>query len=227
MSRQDIYADPVYGDIITTDNLNNKAIYDFVFPDEPEEMDHDHFCYGEILVPSGFEKRYMESSGIHTRIDYIPVYKQLMIRLSVQHENGSVEYVLNPVNNQPWFPVIREADQSPVHLSELAGISENGYFNFIVRDGSLQVFSGNETDCIIRDSLAQNETFLLKAFAGNLYQHPTTGVGLIDFLHGNFENTNLAAKLQQEFENDRMIINNAYMDSNTGELILEVEEKNG
>ena len=66
---------------------------------------------------------------------------------------------------------------------------------------------------------------MLKAAAGNLYQHPNTGVGLIDFLHSNLENNGLAAKLQSEFQNDRMIIRNAYMDSATGELLLETEEK--
>ncbi len=80
---------------------------------------------------------------------------------------------------------------------------------------------------MFQPALRQNEVFLLKASAGNIYQHPTTGVGLIDFLHGNFENTGLAAKLQSEFENDKMIINNAYMDSATGEMLLDVIEKNG
>ncbi|MFR2062735.1 MAG: hypothetical protein ACLS37_13150 [Alistipes sp.] len=53
-----------------------------------------------------------------------------------------------------------------------------------------------------------------ESLPGNLYQHPTTGVGLIDFLHGNFENNNLAARLQSEF-GDNMVIINAYMDSVT------------
>ena len=76
----------------------------------------------------------------------------------------------------------------------------------------------------MRPALRQNEMFLLKAASGNLYQYPTTGVGLIDFLHGNFENSGLAAKLQSEFENDRMTINEAYMNSQTGELLLDVTE---
>ena len=50
-------------------------------------------------------------------------------------------------------------------------------------------------------------------------------MGLIDFLHGNFENNNLAARLQAEFKGDNMVIINAYMDSATGELLLETEEK--
>ena len=80
-------------------------------------------------------------------------------------------------------------------------------------------------DVYKRQAKYQNEVFLLKAFPGNLYQHPTTGVGLIDFLHGNFENNNLAARLQSEFKGDNMVIINAYMDSVTGELLLETEEK--
>ena len=65
----------------------------------------------------------------------------------------------------------------------------------------------------------------MKAAAGNLYQHPTTGVGLIDFLHSNMENNGFAAKLQAEFTSDKIIIRNAYIDSVTGELFLETEEK--
>ena len=42
--------------------------------------------------------------------------------------------------------------------------------------------------------------------SGNLYQHPTTGVGLIDFLHSNMENNGLAAKLQAEFGADKVVI---------------------
>ena len=73
----------------------------------------------------------------------------------------------------------------------------------------------------------RNKAFLLKAFAGNLYQHPTSGIGLIDYLHGNFENTGLAQKLQEEFDNDKVTVVNAYMDSVSGELSLELKEQNG
>ena len=87
------------------------------------------------------------------------------------------------------------------------------------------MFAGAETDLEIGAAKYQNEVFLLKALPGSLYQYPTTGVGLIDFLHGNFENNGLAAKLQAEFESDNVIIVNAYMDSTSGELLLETKEK--
>ncbi len=115
---------------------------------------------------------------------------------------------------------------SPVYPAGLLQLNDKGYYNLQFRNGYLSIYSSNETDFEIKASLKQNEVFLLKAFAGNLYQHPSTGVGLIDFLHGNFENSGLAQKLQQEFDNDKMIIDNAYMDSATGELYMEITEKN-
>lgn len=49
--------------------------------------------------------------------------------------------------------------------------------------------------------------------------------GGIDFLHSGLENNGIAAKLQSEFLSDKMIIQNAYMDSETGELLLETIER--
>lgn len=138
--------------------------------------------------------------------------------------------MINKTNNQIWFPVIHldgQGQELVVKYSEFYTINEKGNFNLILEDGALRLYSADETDFQSKAALRQNEIFLLKAFPGNLYQFPTTGVGLIDFLHGNFENTGLADKLKREFENDRMIINDAYMDSSTGELYLDVTEKDG
>ncbi|NDW10984.1 hypothetical protein [Dysgonomonas sp. 520] len=230
MARQDIYTDAVHGEVETTDNRANKVIYGFLLLDEIPVEDNDNYRYGEISVPSGFETKYKDKNGIHIYIPYTPIYKQLKLRFRIEHANGSTEYILNKTDNKLWYPVFRETEgneKESIFLPEFIGLNENGFYNLILKDGYLSVYSGDETDFEIKAALKQNEIFLLKAGAGNLYQFPTTGVGLIDFLHGNFENTGLAAKLQQEFENDNMLINEAYMDSITGELYLDVKEKNG
>jgi hypothetical protein len=230
VARQDIHADASCGEVSTTDNLTNKIIYDFLLLDEMHGEDNENYCYGEISVPPGFENKYKDKNGIHVHIPYIPLFKQLQVCFRIETGNGSQEYLLNPTDNRRWFPVYKVAEaeeKTHVRLSEFYELNENGNFNLIRKDGYLAVYSGDETDLEIKAALNQNEVFLLKAMAGNVYQHPTTGVGLIEFLHGNFENTGLAGKLQKEFENDNMIINNAYMDSATGELYLDVKEKNG
>jgi hypothetical protein len=230
MARQDIQADPVYGDLETTDNLTNKSVHNFLLLENPAGEDSVNYCYGEIAVPSGFESKFNAGNGIHVQIPYIPVFKELKIRFSIETGNGRPEYLLNRTDNRIWFPVFlaTETEETvPVRLSEFYEWNESGIFCLLPQNGRLLLFSGNETDLQIKPALAQNEVFLLKAAAGNLYQHPATGTGLIDFLHGNLENSGLAQKLQREFENDGMIINRAYMDSSTGELLLDVKEKNG
>ncbi|WP_291599016.1 hypothetical protein [Bacteroides sp.] len=229
MSRQDIHVDAIYGEVETTDNLTNKTIYEYRFLDRMPGMDNDNFTYAEILVPSNFENRYSEISGIRVQIPYCPVFKILMIRFKLENGNGVDEFMINRTDNKIWFPVyiLHEDEEVPIKLSEFRKYNENDYYNLLMKNGKLELYSADETDFQIKASLQQNEIFLLKAMAGNIYQYPKTGVGLIEFLHGNFENSGLAQKLQSEFEADNMIINNAFMDSATGELLLDVTEKNG
>lgn len=230
MPRQDIHIDARYGEVTTTDNLTNKVFYNLTLIPRVEGADNDRFSYAEISVPQDFEGRYRESSGIHIVLPYQPSRKQLRVRFKADNPGGDTEYLVNASDNRIWFTVYREGthgEKTEILLSEYGTINFNGNYNLLLRQGYVVVYSGEETDFQFRAALRQNEAFLLKAAAGNLYQYPTTGVGLIDFLHGNFENSGLAAKLQSEFENDKMIINNAYMNSETGELLLDVTEKDG
>lgn len=215
--------DASYGEVNLTDNLTNKQIYPFELV-EVAGLDTDRYCYGEISVPANFESRYKDTDGIHVQIPYIPQYKELRIRFKLDKGDGNDSYLINRTDNGMWFKVLAP-DMGTIYLSAFRIINEANNFNLIMHEGSLLLYSADETDFIIKPSLEQTKVFLLKAAAGNLYQHPTTGVGLIKYLHGNFENSNLPGKLQQEFEADGMIIKNAYMDSETGELLLDVTEK--
>lgn len=228
MARQDIAIDVNYGELETTDNIAGKALYPFTLLESPAELDNEHYAYGEILVPEGFERRYAAHAGFHTLIPYTPVYKELRVRLRC--EGGRDEaFIRNPLDGSIWHLVALESYEGPlaVLLSAYRKVNAAGRYHLLPCAGYLALYSGAETDARIRPALAQNERLLLKASAGNLYQHPTTGVALIDFLHGNFENTGLAERLQKEFTDDGMIIHNASMNSLTGELMLEVTEKDG
>ena len=158
------------------------------------------------------------------RIPYTPSYRELRVRLCVRTAGGGTEYLTNPSDNGRWYTV-RRPGATPVRLSEFGLLNGEGDYCLVRRGGTLELYSGATTDFRVGAALRQNEVFLLKAAPGMLYQHPTAGVGLIDFLHGNFETTGLASRLQSEFESDRMIINDAYMNSETGELLLDVTEK--
>lgn len=226
MPRQDIQIDTDYGELETTDNIIGKMNYDFVLLDSVPGADNDNYCYGEVVIPMNFEKRVKDGFETHISIPYKPIFKQLRVRFRVDMNNDLSEFIRNASDNELWYDVALP-DGGAIRLAEFRAINEQNYFNLRLEGGRLSLYSGKETDLLIKASLSQNQNFLLRASAGTLYQHPLTGVGLIDFLHGNFENSGLAAKLQKEFEADNMIVVNAYMNSETGELLLEVREKNG
>ena len=151
---------------------------------------------------------------------------ELSIRFRFATGNDEIRYMINRSNNGYWFTLAKE--NGIIHLSEFPLLNEKGIFQLVFHEtGILVPYCGTESDFIIKASLKQNEVLILKSLTGNLYQFPTTGVGLINYLHANFETSGLSAKLIQEFSDDGMIIHNAYMDSATGELVLDVTEKNG
>lgn len=226
MARQDIQVDTQYGELETTDNIVGKMRYDFTLLARVEGADNESCRYGEILLPKGSEKRVTEGFQAHIYLPYTAQDKVLRIAFRVEADGAKVEYLLNRTTNLPWYEVVLP-DGGEIRMAAFRRLNGENYYNLRLTDGSLRLYSGRETDLQMKASLTQNQTFLLKAAAGTLYQHPLTGVGLIDFLHGNFENTGLATKLQREFEADNMVVVNAYMNSETGELLLEVREKNG
>lgn len=215
------------GEVETSGNVAGKTFYDFRLLESVKNADNDTYRHAEVVVPVGFASSYSDSRGIHVGIPYTPDPRRLMVRLAMESGSGGVEYLRNSVTGKIWYPVMSEQANgtADVPLSSLYRLNGNGIYNLLLREGYLAIFSGEETDFEIGTAKLQNETFLLKASAGNLYQHPTTGVGLIDFLHSSLENNGLAARLQSEFLADGMIIKNAYIDSVTGELLLETMEK--
>lgn len=217
MARQDIEIDSEYGELETTDNIVGKEQFEFTLLAKDS-----NFCYGEFLIPQDRILRVKSGFEVHSLIPYKPIALPMRVRFRVDAEQE--EFILNPMNNSQWYDVVLP-DGTVIMLSEYRAVNEANYFNLILERDKLYLYSGNESDLMITPSLSQNQACLLKTSAGGSYQHPLTGVGLIEFLHGNFQNTGLAQKLQKEFEADNMIIVNAYMDSESGELLLEVKEK--
>ena len=217
MARQDIEIDTEYGELETTDNIVGKEVFDFTILNQDG-----NFCYGEFAIPTSGRLRVKSGLEIHSFIPYKPIAKPLRVRFCV--DSDLQEYILNPTNNSQWYDVLLP-DGSEINLSEFRTVNEDNYFNLLLQSDKVFLYSGKESDLMITPSLSQNQSCLLKTSTGGSYQHPLTGVGLIDYLHGNFENTGLAQKLQKEFEADNMIVVNAYMDSESGELLLEVKEK--
>ncbi len=208
MAREDIEIDTEYGELPIASSSRQLLSFSIVRED-------DNFVYCEVAVPA-------RTTEIVCEIAYAPIDKALRVRLRRERDE---DLILNPTNNSEWYDLLLPNGDT-IHYCNLRTINSEEIYNLVVDGGTLRLYSGAQSDVAVTASLSQNQTFLLKASAGTLYNHPLTGVGLIDFLHCNLENNGLAQKLQKEFEGDNMVIINAYMDSITGDLLLEVNEKN-
>ena len=69
----------------------------------------------------------------------------------------------------------------------------------------------------------QNRNLLLQCIPSNNYRYPTSGVGLIKYLHANLSHSGLAEKLQTEFKDDKVEIINAAFNSYSGDLELDLD----
>ena len=106
MARQDIQIDTNFGELETAENIVGKSYYDFVLLGRVDGLDNDNFCYGEILIPKGFEKRVKDGFQVHIRLPYKPLNKELQVRLRMDVENSQPEYILNQTTNRPWYRVV-------------------------------------------------------------------------------------------------------------------------
>ena len=221
MARRDIKIDAVYGDVIISQG-NAKTTYSGTYLGV-ENL----YAQYEVVVPINIAATIKNNKGIYVYLPYSPVFKPAKIRFVLDNKYEIPEYYKNPVNGGDWFDLVLP-DKTSVYTNNLHTINgEHIYFLNISQDNVyVTVYSGDNSDFIIRESLQQNKIMLLKAMAGNIYQYPTTGVGLVNFLHSNFEQAGLGNKLQSEFTDDKMIIDDADINSESGELNLNVREVN-
>lgn len=226
MARQDIIIDE-YGELMLDTKTSNKKQYPFLYLGYINGLDNDNYCYAEIKVPYNILKIYSSKNGLFVSIPYIPEYKKLKIRFRLDAQvDGNNDFLVNPTNNSIWFDVF-DGHAMPVMTSCLLNISPDFIYNIFIENGSVNVYAGTETDMVISISRSQNESILLKASPGNMYQFPSTGVGLIDYMHSNLERSALAKKMQSEFLLDGVRINSASMDSENGSVQIESEEIDG
>ena len=79
------------------------------------------------------------------------------------------------------------------------------------------------SDMVNINANIQNRNLLLQCVPSNNYRYPTSGVGLIKYLHANLSHSGLAEKLQTEFKDDKVEIINAAFNSYSGDLELDLD----
>ena len=223
--REDIEIHINTGDM-TLSPRNRFELYPFTWVDNPGGLSR--YIYGEITIPAAISEARIRANGAYVNIPYTPIYQEFCVRIKREYADGSYTYVYNPTNNSEWYIVqaaMHGGALANVYASELIVLSDGPYF-IRFNEGLIEIYAESESDVSIVKANRQNANLMLKCIPTNNYRYPTTGVGLIRWMHSRMNNASLADILMREFEADGVKVNDASYDFETNDLYLDLDTTN-
>lgn len=217
--RRDIQINTATNDIV----LKNQSIIGEQAFDWLE--DEDLFLTAQITIPSNFDIKQLYTTGVKIKIPYTPIYKPIKIRFGRDFGGGNIRIVINPTDNSEWFEVhtrLFGLQDKILYASQLIMVSQD-YYLIQINKGVAYLWSNAISDMVNINANIQNRNLLLQCVPSNNYRYPTSGVGLIKYLHANLSHSGLAEKLQTEFKDDKVEIINAAFNSYSGDLELDLD----
>ena len=122
----------------------------------------------------------------------------------------------------PYTPRLFGLQDKILYASQLIMVSQD-YYLIQINKGVAYLWSNAISDMVNINANIQNRNLLLQCVPSNNYRYPTSGVGLIKYLHANLSHSGLAEKLQTEFKDDKVEIINAAFNSYSGDLELDLD----
>ena len=220
--RRDIEVNTSTNDMILTDTNKLKAYpFKWVYEGDLEVS-------GEITIPNTLDVSVLHNEGVRVEIPYTPIYKPIRIRIVRQYDDKTFVPIINPVNGTEWFNIYtclwNQQKSKQICASQLIMVN---YDHYIIQlnntEGVGYIWSAVCSDAVNIVANIQNRNLLLKCIPTNNYRYPTTGVGLVRFLHANLKQTELAKILHDEFEADKVMVKSAAFDSFTGDIDLDLD----
>ncbi len=219
--RRDIQINTSICDMVLKDQ-NRLSTYAFEWVSET-----DLYLLGQVTIPSAFDVRRLQTEGVKVEIPYTPIYKPFKVRIVRYFDENTSMSVMNPVDGSEWFEVhtsLWRQEKLLLRASQLIMVNQD---NYIVQldgaNGIGYIWSANDSDAVNIAANIQNRNLLLKCIPSNNYRYPTSGVGLVRFLHANLSQTNLATILQNEFKADKVTVKSAAFNSFTGDIDLDLD----
>lgn len=219
--RRDIQINTSIHDIVLKDQ-NKFSTYSFKWVSEG-----DIYLLGEITIPHTFDVKKLQTEGVRIEIPYTPIYKPFKVRVIRTFDANTSMAVMNPVNGSEWFVVrtkLWNQQNEQLCASQLVMVNQDAYIVQLDNtDGIGYIWSAKSVDAVNISANIQNRNLLLQCIPSNCYRFPTSGVGLVRFLHSNLSQTTLAKTLQDEFKADKVTVKGAAFNSFTGDIELDLD----
>ena len=181
----------------------------------------DHYRYGRVKLPYSSGLRNV-ATGIGVRIPFLPSIKIAMVEILLSGIEGE-ESVMNKRNNGLYFPLL-DVYGKEIRVSRLPFYSTDGLYRLTLLDNTAYLSDYSSMDLMMTESLEQNKRFLLECVPGNLYQYPTTGVGIFRYLNSNLQHSGLAERIKSQFNADKMTVREALINNENNSISILAEE---
>ena len=217
--RRDIHVNTQLGDIVLQDR-NILGTYPFEWIGE-----EDLVLKGQLTLPGNYDINTLYFKGVRVSIPYTPIYKPMQIRIVRDYGDGVTRTVINPVNRSEWFDIrtkLYGKSDLQIRAPQLLMISMGDYL-IQIDNNTAYIWSNIDSDLCNINANYQNRNLLLQCVPSNNYRYPTSGVGLVRFLHSNLSQAKLADKLDSEFKADKVTVKNASFNSFTGNLEMDLD----
>lgn len=185
------------------------------------EREDDYALYGSVRLPETNGLRSLEN-GIGVRIPFRSSTKKVNVSFIVSDSEGGSSLINNRTNN-PIFGLL-DVSGDQVQASYLPVYSMDGEYRITMKNGDIYLSDYEERDLAMIESMEQNKRFLLECTPGNLYQYPTTGVGIFRYLNSNLRSSGLAERIKQQFNADKMIVQEAVINQEENSISIVAEE---
>lgn len=219
--RRDIQVNTSISDMVLK-NQNRHSTYPFEWVSEG-----DLWINSQITIPSTLDTDKLQVDGVKVEIPYTPIYKPFKVRIVRQYDNKTFVPVVNPVDGSEWFAVhtkLWKQKECVLKASQLVMVNADTYILQLNYDkGLAYIWSSNDSDVVNVAANIQNRNLMLQCIPTNNYRYPTSGVGLVRFLHANLSQTNLGTILQKEFEADKVAVKSASFNSFTGDIDMDLD----
>lgn len=219
--RKDIGIDINDGSFVMKNMNDNRYIYKSNIVDKNQD---------DILLDSNIyicvhidDNVVLDKDGVFINIPYTPIEKYAYVCFSMEMDNGSIIYILNPTTNSKWFKIY--SNNNHMVISKIPLINRDGNLHLIYNDnGYMNAYDFNSYDFNISESLYQDAQTIIKNYITSNSRHPLAGVGIQKYLNSPVIDKKLSNRVLSELNSDGIIPKSVVISG--GLIALDLDEKN-
>lgn len=220
--------DIVIADSSDKDELVLSVVWGDLFPD-----DNGALLYANALVPTRYAHILkFDDEGKFTckvKTTYMPEESQFIVRFVELKTDGTVgKYDTDTSEIPDYLPaysfMLDKMTPSMLLASEIPFIDSDGKLRIQLsrQDNPIfnkcYIYSSSQFDFIVDNSDDQSAKLLTICAPGHHYFHPTTGVGVTDYINSVVSHTDLGGNMVRQFSDNLIPIQSASFDALTGDL---------